>query len=186
MVWSQFSINILRLHFGNSLLDNYNWEKIRHSLTKHSVNLFGMKKKKKKRTVNQIILSKNLSKRKLKKQQLKSPLKVWTRYFRHRYSIKIPEAQRGYLKCSIRGINNQIRNRFYKSVIFNCLTSNVNLFILNCLTSNINLFNFSCLTSNFCFSKNIFFTRRREQIFMDVHPQFWAFSSTRKMMTCYL
>ena len=51
MVWSQFSINILGLHFGNSLLDNYNWEKIRHSLTKHSVTLFGMKKKKKKKEI---------------------------------------------------------------------------------------------------------------------------------------
>ena len=51
MVWSQFSINILGLHFSNSLLDNYNWEKIRHSLTKHSVTLFGMKKKKKKKKV---------------------------------------------------------------------------------------------------------------------------------------
>ena len=70
--------------------------------------------------------------------------------------------------------------------IFNCLTSNVNLFIFNCLTSNINLFNLKCLTSNFCFPENIFFASRTERIFMDVHPQFRVFNSTRKMMICYL
>ena len=92
-------------------------------------------------------------------------------------------AQRGYLKCSIRGTINQIRNRFYKSIH---LMSNANLLIFNCLTSNINLFNFNCLRSNFCFPKNIFFASRRERMFMDARPQFRVFNSTGKMMTCYL
>ena len=34
MVWSQFSIKIFGVHFGNSVLDNSNWDKISHSLTK--------------------------------------------------------------------------------------------------------------------------------------------------------
>ena len=34
MVWSQFSIKIIGLHFGNSVLDNSDWDKISHSLTK--------------------------------------------------------------------------------------------------------------------------------------------------------
>ena len=36
MVWSQFSINIFGVHFGNPVLDNSNWDKISHSLTKKS------------------------------------------------------------------------------------------------------------------------------------------------------
>ena len=36
MVWSQFSIKIFGVHFGNSVLDNSNWDKISHSLTKKS------------------------------------------------------------------------------------------------------------------------------------------------------
>ena len=34
MVWSQFSIKIFGIHFGNSVLDNSKWDKINHSLTK--------------------------------------------------------------------------------------------------------------------------------------------------------
>ena len=34
MVWSQFSIKIIGLHFGNSVLDNSDWDKISHCLTK--------------------------------------------------------------------------------------------------------------------------------------------------------
>ena len=34
MVWSQFSIKIFEVHFGNSVLDNSNGDKISHSLTK--------------------------------------------------------------------------------------------------------------------------------------------------------
>ena len=36
MVWSQFSIKIFGVNFGNSVLDNSNWSKISHSLTKKS------------------------------------------------------------------------------------------------------------------------------------------------------
>ena len=53
MVWSQFFIKILELHFGHSVLDNPDWGKIIHSLTKkklkkyfeQSATLFGMKRK---------------------------------------------------------------------------------------------------------------------------------------------
>ena len=61
MIWSKFSIKILEVHFGNSVPDNSNWDKISHILTKknqfleQSATLFGMKKK---RIVNQILLSK--------------------------------------------------------------------------------------------------------------------------------
>ena len=66
---------------------------------------------------------------------------------------------------------------FINLFIFNCLTSNINLLIFNCLTLNINLFNFNCLTSNFCFLNNIFFTSRRECMFMDARP--WLRVSTQ-------
>ena len=36
MVWSQFSIKIFGVNFGNSVLENSNWDKISHSLTKKS------------------------------------------------------------------------------------------------------------------------------------------------------
>ena len=60
MVWSQFSIKILGVHFGNSVLDNSSWDKISHSLPEkitisNRVQLsFGWKK----RIVDQILLSK--------------------------------------------------------------------------------------------------------------------------------
>ena len=34
MVWSQFSIRILEVHFGNSVLDSSYWDKTNDSLTK--------------------------------------------------------------------------------------------------------------------------------------------------------
>ena len=34
MVWSQFTTNIIVVHFGNSVLDNSDWDKICHSLRK--------------------------------------------------------------------------------------------------------------------------------------------------------
>ena len=51
MVWLQLSIKLTGLHFGNSVLDNSNWDKVSHSLTKkqyleQSKTLFEMKKKK--------------------------------------------------------------------------------------------------------------------------------------------
>ena len=52
MTWSQFFIKIVGERFGNSVLDNSNWDKISHGLTKkknqyfkQSATLFGMKKK---------------------------------------------------------------------------------------------------------------------------------------------
>ena len=37
MVWSQFSIRILEVHFGNSVLDSSYWDKTNDSLTKKSM-----------------------------------------------------------------------------------------------------------------------------------------------------
>ena len=48
MVWSQFSIKTLGIHFANSALDNTNWDKINHSLSNKWIfgtTLFEMKKK---------------------------------------------------------------------------------------------------------------------------------------------
>ena len=51
MVWSQFSIKILGVYFGNYVLDNSNWDKISPSLTRknqyfeQSATIFGIKKK---------------------------------------------------------------------------------------------------------------------------------------------
>ena len=47
-------------------------------------------------------------------------------------------------------------------------------------------FIFNGLTSNSCFPKNIFFASRRERMFMDSCPKFWAYNSIGKMMTYYL
>ena len=58
MIWSQFPITIFGVHFGKSVLDNSNWDKTSHSLTKkcnisNSVQLsLGWEKK---RTVNQTL-----------------------------------------------------------------------------------------------------------------------------------
>ena len=55
MVWSQFSIKIIWVHFVNFILDNSNLDKISHSLTKknqyfeQSATLFGIIKNKKKK-----------------------------------------------------------------------------------------------------------------------------------------
>ena len=60
MVWSQFSIKILGVHFGSFVLDNSNWDKISHSLAK-KVNIWNrvqLTLRWKKRIVNQILLSK--------------------------------------------------------------------------------------------------------------------------------
>ena len=56
MVWSQFFLKILRVHFSTSELDNYNWDEISHSIIKkerkkrhylkHSATLFEIRKKK--------------------------------------------------------------------------------------------------------------------------------------------
>ena len=37
MVWSQFSIKILGVHSGSSVVDNSSWDKISHSFAKKSV-----------------------------------------------------------------------------------------------------------------------------------------------------
>ena len=62
MVWSQFSIKIRGLHFGNSVLDNSSWNKINHSLTKKnqylepSATLFEIKKNCKPKTLIQTLV----------------------------------------------------------------------------------------------------------------------------------
>ena len=83
-------------------------------------------------------------------------------------------------------INNELGERLYNLFIFSHLASNINSFIFNCLTLNRHLLFFNCLTSNFCFFKNIYFSSRREQLFVDMHPYFWILNSLCKMMTCYL
>ena len=105
MVWSQFSIRILLVHFGNSVLDNSNLEKISHSLTKkhqylkESATIFEMKKKKTNCKLNplkktlvyrsNIYYSKIYQKGNSKDNSSTVHLEVWARYFRHRYSIKL-------------------------------------------------------------------------------------------------
>ena len=41
MVWSQFSIKIFGVNFGNYVLDNSNWDKISHSLRKKITHVGG-------------------------------------------------------------------------------------------------------------------------------------------------
>ena len=74
----------------------------------------------------------------------------------------------------------------FQVLIMNCKKDFINLFIFNYLPSNKNLFILNCLTSNFCFPKNIYFTSRREQLFVDVHPYFQILNSLGKMMTCHI
>ena len=40
MTWSQFFIKIVGERFGNSVLDNSNWDKISHGLTKKKKSIF--------------------------------------------------------------------------------------------------------------------------------------------------
>ena len=74
----------------------------------------------------------------------------------------------------------------FQVLIMNCKKDFINLFIFNYLPSNKNLFILNCLTSNFCFPKNIYFSSRREQLFVDVHPYFQILNSLGKMMTCHI
>ena len=74
----------------------------------------------------------------------------------------------------------------FQVLIMNCKKDFINLFIFNYLPSNKNLFILNCLTSNFCFPKNIYFTSRREQLFVGVHPYFQILNSRGKMMTCHI
>ena len=102
MVWSQFSIKILGVNIGNSVFDISNWDKIRHSLTNkihyvgESATLFGMKQTKKKNCksnpLTQTLVSRS---NKFIIQEIEKSngstihLEVSTRYFRHRFSIKL-------------------------------------------------------------------------------------------------
>ena len=71
----------------------------------------------------------------------------------------VSEAQRGYLKCRIRGTNNQLDK--YILQICSSLSS-------------------TCLTSNFYFSKIKSSANRRERQFMDTRPQFRILNSHGK------
>ena len=101
-------LSALWVHFGNSVLDNSDWDKTSDSLTKskknqyfeQSATLFGTKKNKNKRTVNQILLPKLWYRSDIyyfkiyqrgnwKNNSSDLHLEVWTKYFRHRYSIKL-------------------------------------------------------------------------------------------------
>ena len=84
-------------------------------------------------------------------------------------------AQGGYLKCSIRGTNNELRNRFYKFV-------HLQLFSIKYKFVHLQLFDVKFLFSE----KKIYFGRRREQLFMNARSQFWILNSSGQMMTCYL
>ena len=59
----------------------------------------------------------------------------------------------------------------FEVLIMNYETDFINLFIFSYLALNIDLFIFNCLTSNFCSPKNIYFGRRREQLFMDAEKK---------------
>ena len=86
------------VHFGNSVLDNSNWDKISHSLTKKNISksatLFGTKKKNCEpnpliQTLvyrSNIYYPKNYHGGNSKINGSTLHLEVWTRYFRHRYS----------------------------------------------------------------------------------------------------
>ena len=100
-----FPLKYLRVHFGNSVLDNLNWHEISHSLTKKNqyfeqiATLFGMNKKKKNskpnRPIQTLVYKSYISNPKIyqkgnwKNNSSPLHLEVWTRYFRQRYSIKL-------------------------------------------------------------------------------------------------
>ena len=82
------------------------------------------------------------------------------------------------------GTNNQVRNRFYKSVhlqLFNVQYKFVYLQLFNVKFKFVQLFDVK-----FLFSQKHIFASRRERMFMDARPLFRVFNSTGKMMTCYL
>ena len=54
MTWLQFSIKILGVHFGNSVIDNSNWDEISRSLTK-KINIWSRAMRKKKCKSNPLI-----------------------------------------------------------------------------------------------------------------------------------
>ena len=60
MEWSQFSSKILGANFGNSILDNSNWDKVSEGVNKkfHIRNRVTLSLRDKKIIANQILLSK--------------------------------------------------------------------------------------------------------------------------------
>ena len=118
MEWSQFSSKILGANFGNSILDNSNWDKVSEGVNKkfHIRNRVTLSLRDKKDNCKpnpliqigehrlNIYYSKNISKRKLKECTISSGteesmtsqapsltfhLKEWTSYFRYRQLIKL-------------------------------------------------------------------------------------------------
>ena len=86
-------------------------------------------------------------------------------------------AQRGYLKCSIRGTNDQLLNIFYKFLhleLFNIKHKIVHLQVAR---------------RQIFFSENhVFRKQKRKDVYglMGARPQFWILNSAGKMMTCQL
>ena len=81
--------------------------------------------------------------------------------------LKYTGAQRRYLKCSMRGTNNQLPDRFYKFV-------------------HLQLFNVRYKFVHLRFPKILPFASRRERLFIDPRQQFRILHSSGKMLTCYL
>ena len=92
----------------------------------------------------------------------------------------------GYLKCSIRGTNKQIRNRFYKSVhleLFNVKYKFVYLELFNVKYKFIQLQLFDV---EFFFSEEHIFRKQKRTDVYERASLVSGFTSTGKMMTCYL
>ena len=77
----------------------------------------------------------------------------------------------------------------FEVLIINCQIYYINSLIFNCLTLNIKLFIFKLSDVKFLFSEN-YVIRRQERTavygVMDLRPQLWILNSLGKMMTCYL
>ena len=99
MTWSQFFIKIVGERFGNSVLDNSNWDKISHGLTKKKINIsnrvqlfLGWKKNPLIQTLIykwDIYYSEIYQRGNLKNNRSTLHLEASNRYFRHRYSLKL-------------------------------------------------------------------------------------------------
>ena len=77
----------------------------------------------------------------------------------------------------------------FKVLIINCQIYFINSLIFNCLTLSIKLFIFKLFDVKFLFSENHVLRRQeRTAVYgvMDLRPQFWILNSLGKMMTCYL
>ena len=94
--------------------------------------------------------------------------------------------QRGFLKCSIRGTNNQIQNRFYKSDHFQLFNVKYKSAYLQLFNVKYKFIQLQLFDVKFLFSEEHIFHKQKRTDVYGRASLIAGFNSTGKMMACYL